>query len=147
MLSVLASFDKTVGVNNNVSMNRTILRSEKSVVPTEGVIRTLLRRYAGLTLNANVPRPGAFIPRPLNDKERVAMYKKPLDVRGRLSSTRMSPTNLRAAIAHLERAETLVDLVFSSRDTRGWMRARIARVLRKWRAVRCKDRIARCGSL
>lgn len=56
MLSVPASFDKSAGANNNVSMKRPIQQSENSVVPWKWIISTFLKRYAELTLNANVTR-------------------------------------------------------------------------------------------
>jgi len=75
------------------------------------------------------------------------MYKKPLNLYEGLSLVRMSPAPRRAAIANLERAETLMDLLRKPRDVVRRSMARVARVFGHCGGVRYKNRNDYCRSL
>jgi hypothetical protein len=75
------------------------------------------------------------------------MYKKPIDLYEHLRSIPMSRSRRRAAVANLERSETIMDLILKPRDVLRGARAGAARVWRLRRDVRCKDRNDYCGRL
>ena len=75
------------------------------------------------------------------------MYTKPLNLPERLSSINMSPARRRAAIANLERSETIMDLIVKARDVLRQARAGAARIFSKRGAVRYSDRTDYCGRL
>jgi hypothetical protein len=73
------------------------------------------------------------------------MHKRPLNLYERLSTTRMSSARVRAAVANLERAETILDLILKSRHALRAAGARVAGVFGKRRAARYGRRYARCS--